>query len=85
MDPIVAFLESSPWVGEFLFHLLIVWPLWVLLGRIGKRQIFALMVFVPLFGPALVLAYAAIGRWPEMSPAMVAHIEEMRRRAQRGV
>ncbi len=85
MEPLITVLQSSPWASEFVFHLLIVWPLWVLLRRIGKRPAMALVVFVPLFGPALVLAYAAVGPWPAMHPAMVEHIAEQRRRAERGV
>jgi hypothetical protein len=62
---------------------LLVPPFWTMFRRAGRAPAWALLLFVPVFGPLLALAALAFGRWSlDGAPTQVwrPHPERERRR-----
>lgn len=57
-------LLQNPAFTMTLFNALIVWPLWRIFRRAGLKPYWALAVFVPLVGLALVVGVLGHSRWP---------------------
>jgi hypothetical protein len=59
---------SGIWIWQAVFWAasLLLWviPMWMVLKRTGKIPAIALVGFVPLVGPLVVLFVIAYGRWP---------------------
>jgi hypothetical protein len=55
---------DDPYVTIMLYNVLIAGPLWRIFRRTGLKPLLALLVFVPLVGPFLVLGVLAHSRWP---------------------
>lgn len=57
-------LIHNPAFGMMIFNALVVWPLWRILRRTGLDGRWALLVFVPLVGLALVVGILGHSKWP---------------------
>lgn len=71
---------QDPFILMTLFNLLVVWPFARILRRAGLTPWWALVIFVPLFGMAIVLGVLAHSRWP-MLPVRVKPTVKARRSA----
>lgn len=60
-------LIRNPIGGSILFALLVIWPYWRIFLRAGLAPYWALLVFVPIIGQALVLAALAVQSWPVLA------------------
>lgn len=61
-------LIHHPAFGMILFNLLIIWPLWRIFRRTGLDPRWALLLFVPMLGPLLVLMVLGHRTWPALPP-----------------
>lgn len=61
-------LQQSALAQYYLGAALCFWPVLRALGRMGLPQAAAVLLFVPLLGFALVMAFAALRKWPKLPP-----------------
>ena len=59
------FLQIGVWVIALLLWVI---PIWRVLKRTGNVPALALLGFVPILGPLIVLFVLAYGRWPRFEP-----------------
>ena len=71
---------QDPFVLMTLFNLLVVWPFYRILRRAGLSPWWALVIFVPIFGMAIVIGVLAHSRWPDL-PVRVKPTAKARRNA----
>jgi predicted PurR-regulated permease PerM len=61
-------LQQSALFQYYLVSALCLWPVQRALGRMGLPRAAAALLFVPLLGFALVMAFAALKTWPHLPP-----------------
>jgi len=61
-------LQQSALAQYYLAAVFCFWPVLRALGRMGLPQAAAALLFVPLLGFALVMAFAALKKWPKLPP-----------------
>lgn len=61
-------LQQSALFQYYLVSVLCLWPVLRALGRMGLPRASAALLFVPLLGFALVMAFAALKKWPLLPP-----------------
>jgi hypothetical protein len=65
----------TPIGGSLFFGVLVIWPYWRIFLRAGLTPLWALLVFVPIIGQALVLAALALQAWPALGGATLRRAE----------